>query len=136
MPAINAWAQRKPLARTILTIIAFAIVFGLLAGCAAQRIIGTVVAKDFKAGYTYIWNQPLYTTVCSSNGKTTTCRQQFSGFIPWVMYQPPCYQLTVQTDDDDRKHTCVSASEWDHVKIGDHFDSEPWKPEPVKDHRQ
>lgn len=93
------------------------------AACGGEPLVGVVTDKSFKEGYTYIQQQPQYTSVCS--GTPVTCRQQYTGTMPIVITIPPCYRLHVRQETNEgskKRSSCVRASAWKTAQIGDYYE--------------
>lgn len=79
-----------------------------IAGCGAP-VTGTVTAKKHEPGYAY--------TILMPCGGNRMC--------PYPQYVPDCYQLTVETPDDEERTMCVKKDTWDGINIGDKYTEEP-----------
>jgi hypothetical protein len=89
-----------------------------LTGCGSDGIShGTITSKRYVPEEHWTYLQPIYITHCYPVGKTTSCTQTISGYIPVQMTDPSCWRLDLR-DDKKTGHVCVSEAAWNKAKTG------------------
>jgi hypothetical protein len=107
----------------LLAVVVFGTIWGV--GKVAYRIfhhvpiVGTVYNKQDNPPYTWLYEQPVYTNLCSGN--PMVCTQVFSYFIPITEYEPEQFELIVLTDTGKYRTAHVSRDQYAATYIGDHF---------------
>jgi hypothetical protein len=101
------------------TYAATAALAGLLTACGGIEH-GEVISKKYVPENDWTYMQPMYTTQCTPSGKTTSCTQVLTGFIPIPMTDPACWRLNLR-DGDDTGHVCVSEKAWNEAKVGEQW---------------
>jgi hypothetical protein len=88
-----------------------------LTACGSSLDHGTITGKKYVPEKHWTYEQPIYMTHCYSTGKTTSCYQSLTGFMPIPETDPECWRLSLR-DGKETGHVCVSKAAWEKAKIG------------------
>jgi hypothetical protein len=86
---------------------------GALTACATITS-GVVVAKDYKAAYTYTY----YVNQCYSYDASMNCTLNIP--TPQNEPEPECYELALKNANKTGS-VCVDQATWKNTNVGDHF---------------
>jgi hypothetical protein len=89
----------------------------VLTGCGSDLSHGTITGKQYVPEKHWTYEQPLYTSYCHPVGKTVSCSQMITGYLPIPETDPACWRLNLR-DGKKTGHVCVSESAWNKAKRG------------------
>ena len=103
-----------------------AVLLFVLTACGA--VSGDVYYKhyddaDVVTNYVQDYRQectPTYSTAGTGTGGSS-CRQVWVGSHPVQTYYPECYRIKFRNDEGDTGSDCISALEFDRIKVGDYY---------------
>ena len=94
------------------TLAALVAALAFLAGCGPSLSAGTVVAKEFRPG----WTQMVQSCIPQSNGSPPICTMT-------PIIHPDCFMIVI-SDGEARNNFCLKPEIYDIIEVGDYFSKE------------